>query len=163
MLLALILGTLLALAALGYVLYPVFFGTRVSLSARADVAADPVVVLREIEFDRATGKLSDADYDALRAQYTRAALSRMRAGTAAGDAAAGDAPAAPETLAVAEARIRRMRDRLSCATCGPRPEADATWCSHCGGYLPGRCERCGGAVREKGACFCSRCGERLAA
>ena len=35
--------------------------------------------LREIEFDRATGKLSDDDYAALKAEYTRTALVELRA------------------------------------------------------------------------------------
>jgi len=34
--------------------------------------------LKEIEFDRATGKLSDADYEQLKAKYTEAALAAMR-------------------------------------------------------------------------------------
>lgn len=158
MLVALILGTVLALGALAFVLYPVFFGTRVSVegrAARTDV--DPVTVLREIEFDKATGKLSDADYTTLRATYARQALRQLRATDAPATMPAGDAHE------VAEAYVRRMRSRLICESCGPRPEADATWCSSCGRYLPSNCAGCGGEVRESGARFCSRCGEQLAA
>lgn len=154
MLVALMIGTLLALAALGFVLHPVFFGTRASLKGRDAIAVDAVSVLREIEFDKATGKLSDADYADLRATYTRDALVQMRAGGAAPSQAAGDA---------AEETVRRMRSRLACAVCGLRPESDASWCSSCGRYLAGTCEGCGADVREAGACFCSRCGVRLAA
>jgi hypothetical protein len=35
--------------------------------------------LKEIEFDRATGKLADVDYDALKAKYTAEALAALRA------------------------------------------------------------------------------------
>ena len=154
MLVALILGTLLALAALGFVLHPVFFGARTSMQAREATAVDAVAVLREIEFDKATGKLSDADYADLRATYTRDALVQMRAGNAPNAQASGDA---------AEETVRRMRSRLACDVCGPRPEVDASWCSTCGRYLPGKCEGCGGTVLEEGAVFCSKCGERLAA
>ncbi|HEY6210255.1 MAG TPA: hypothetical protein VIW28_14420, partial [Gemmatimonadales bacterium] len=35
--------------------------------------------LKEIEFDRATGKLSDDDYDALKRRYTTEALAALRA------------------------------------------------------------------------------------
>ena len=49
--------------------------------ARAPAAAPESAIdaLREIEFDRATGKLSDDDYAALKAQYTRTALVELRA------------------------------------------------------------------------------------
>src|SRR5713101_285775 len=35
--------------------------------------------LKEIEFDRATGKLADADYEDLKAKYTGEALAALRA------------------------------------------------------------------------------------
>src|SRR5713101_5035711 len=35
--------------------------------------------LKEIEFDRATGKLADADYEALKNRYTAEALAALRA------------------------------------------------------------------------------------
>ena len=41
-----------------------------------------MAALREIEFDRATGKLSDADYAELKARYTEQAIAAMRRGTA---------------------------------------------------------------------------------
>ena len=82
----LVVGTLLAVAALAFVLYPVFFG--VSRRPRAAAPRAPqmttrdtaITALREIEFDRATGKLSDVDYGELKARYTREAMGRfMRA------------------------------------------------------------------------------------
>ena len=108
---ALIVGTLLALAALTFVLYPLLMGTpeplRVSGSAhetaRAEAGNSAIDALREIEFDRATGKLSDTDYASLKASYTQRAIEAMRS---------GDGPV--------------------CETCGPRPEADARFCSTCG-------------------------------
>ncbi|HEY6088235.1 MAG TPA: hypothetical protein VD771_00450 [Gemmatimonadaceae bacterium] len=107
---ALLVGTALAVASLFYVLYPLF---------RADVAVAPrpftpsrdrqspaVDALRELEFDRQTGKISDADYEPLKARYTEQALTAMRAG-----------------------------DSRVCERCGPRPEADAEFCSRCGAAL----------------------------
>lgn len=156
---ALVIGTVLAIGALAFVLYPLFFEqpvARTPLPRRAESWSDDVAVaaLREIEFDRATGKLSDADYAQLKEQYTREALARMRRAPAAGGAVEDDL----------EATIRAYRaERPTCAQCGPRPEPDAIFCSNCGQYLPGRCEQCGQRVEEAGARFCSACGHRLAA
>lgn len=156
--LALVVGTALAIGALAFVLYPLFFDQPVRRAAparRVDSWFDDVAVaaLREIEFDRATGKLSDSDYAELKEQYTRAALARMRRASPTG--------AEEDDL---EAAIRAYRaERPACPRCGPRPEADAVFCSNCGQYLPGRCEQCGQKVEEAGARFCSTCGHRLAA
>jgi hypothetical protein len=158
--LALILGTLLAVGALAYVLFPLFVGNTVApvrrtVSARegaASIEKEAVVALREIEFDRVTGKLSDNDYDELKARYTERALAAMRVGAS----GAGDDPVEDAVLAY-RARLR------SCVRCGPRPELDAAYCSNCGHYLPGECGSCGASVEEAGAAFCASCGQQLAA
>ena len=114
---ALIVGTLLALGTLSFVLYPLFVAGPVDSLASADrLSAKPdtrqnaaLEALREIEFDRETGKLSDADYETLRSTYTQRAVDVMRAGNE------------PE-----------------CLRCGPRPERDAAFCSSCGQKLQGK-------------------------
>lgn len=161
--LPLIVGTLLAVAAVAYVLYPLLFSSAsashrpVSLPRVTPVAdEDAIVALREIEFDRATGKLSDTDYAELKSRYTARALAAMRAR---GD---GGADATPEDLV--EATVLAYRARLkSCARCGPRPEPDAVYCSNCGSYLDEKCAGCGRVVEEAGASFCAGCGRQLAA
>lgn len=158
---ALIVGTLLALAALAYVLYPLFAdpGEQQPQAEEAPyepTGEDAVDALREIEFDRATGKLSDADYAALKATYTEQALAAMRAG----DSAVAVAALLAEDAA--EAAVLKYRARLaSCPACGPRPETDARYCSDCGHYLPGRCTACGTPAGEPGARFCTGCGQSL--
>ena len=162
---ALILGTLLALLALAYVLHPLF--ARPADAPRAFAAGlapavapeqDAVDTLREIEFDRATGKLSDVDYAALKATYTERALADLRASDSA------EALLALPAEDAAEAAIRRYRARLGeCPSCGPRPEADALYCSDCGRYLPGACPACGTPADAPGARFCGGCGKSLAA
>lgn len=109
---ALMIGTALALAALSFVLYPLF---RYSLDASAPPLRHPrpapsvsaIDALREIEFDHATGKLSERDYAELKASYTQRALEMMRG--------VGD-----------------EGTTVVCGVCGPRPEPDATFCSECG-------------------------------
>jgi hypothetical protein len=161
---ALIIGTVIALLAVAFVMVPLFRDdTAVPAQARqpgptqvSEPGTDAVGALREIEFDRATGKLSDSDYDALKARYTGEALETMRS-------AERDAMP-PEALDLAEEAILRYRRRASsCGVCGPRPEPDATYCSTCGRYLPGRCGGCGAAVNEPAARFCATCGKTLAA
>lgn len=112
---ALIIGTLLALAALAYVLYPLF--------------VDP-------EPDAGLSR-------------------RARTQPSAWESVPDDA---------VEAEIRRARSGVpACASCGPRPEPDAVYCSSCGRYLPGWCADCGERVTEPGARYCASCGHTLAA
>ena len=161
---ALIIATAIALLAVAFVLVPLFRDDVASpaptprssaTEARSD-GDDAVGALREIEFDRATGKLSDGDYDALKARYTAEAIDAMRA--------ADSEAIPPEASDLAEAAILRYRKREGgCEVCGPRPEADAMYCSTCGRYLPGRCAGCGAAVSEAAARFCASCGRTLAA
>jgi hypothetical protein len=161
--LPLIVGTLLAVVAVAYVLYPLLFGTApatrrpIGLPVVAPAAdEDAIVALREIEFDRATGKLSDTDYAELKSRYTARALAAMRARGESG------ADASPEDLV--EATVLAYRARLkSCVRCGPRPEPDAVYCSNCGSFLDEKCAGCGRVVEEAGAAFCAGCGRQLAA
>lgn len=180
-LLPLVTGTLLAIIALVLVLAPLLSVTapaedteqqRRSRNARIadeEEQGSAVAALREIEFDKATGKLSDADYADLRQRYTRAALEELRQAES-----AGREVAVPDTVLSAagglsiddavEAAIARAREtQRACTVCGPRPELDATYCSSCGRYLPGSCGRCGTAIDLVGSRFCSNCGEQLAA
>jgi hypothetical protein len=129
---ALIVGTLLALGALAYVLWPLIVAEgRSSALHRATSApatapddhGDAVAALREIEFDHATGKLSESDYAALKTQYTSEAVAAMRARES-----VADDPV--------EAEIRRARAQTGvCPVCGPRPEPGARYCSRCGAAL----------------------------
>jgi hypothetical protein len=113
--------------------------------------------LKEIEFDRATGKLSDADYDDLHARYTQEALAALRGD---GGGGTGEGAARPATT-----RPPSPVSRPACPVDGPRPEPDAVFCSTCGrrlGTAPGYCARCGSAL-ETDARYCNRCGSRVAA
>ena len=167
---ALVLGTVLAVAALAFVLYPLFFGSATvrqlppsARPARDGQLADEetaVAALREIEFDRATGKLSDADYAELKTRYTRQALAAMRRERS---AATVGAYAPPEADEVEAAVLAYRASHPECVKCGPRPESDAVFCSSCGRYLRGACPACGRAIEETGARFCPDCGQTLAA
>jgi len=163
MILALVIGTLLAVGALAFVLQPLFFGPR-SLQAPPSAPTEPppegraTIALREIEFDRATGKLSENDYQELKARYTDEAVLEMRRETE-----PVDVPVPPSDAEI-EAAVRAYRaGRPACPDCGLRPEPDAVYCSNCGRFLRDRCAACGTPVVSPDARFCINCGTRLAA
>lgn len=121
-----------------------------------------LLALKEIEFDRETGKLSDTDYAMLKAKYSALAIQAIRAEERAAPPPVGDIEA------LIAARVERLKAEggtatavavAACPTCGPRPEADALWCSGCGQPLPGldRCRACQ-APLDAGARFCASCG-----
>jgi hypothetical protein len=136
MLLEALAAALVGVAALWLVLQPVIApGRRVSPPAEPlDPEETPrgiaLAALKEIDFDRETGKLSDGDYQYLKSKYTREALDALRGES-------GEAPAeSSETAAAAQARsMGGSRVQSGCAVCGPRPEPDALYCSSCGRLL----------------------------
>ena len=130
-----------------------------------------LAALKEIEFDRATGKLSEDDYLFLKARYSQQALAAIRADEGTAPPGVGAVPVAESTSDVESliaARARAIRTAAvsgapTCPTCGPRPEPDAVFCSNCGRYLRDRCAGCGAPVDALDARYCIRCGTRLAA
>ena len=90
-----------------------------------------LAALREIDFDRETGKLSDGDYEFLKAKYTALALEALRAESL--------DVTSDSIEAMVAARVRRLRSAgappAACFHCGPRPEPDAVYCSTCGSRL----------------------------
>ena len=175
----LVAGLLVALAALGLVLEPLALaGSKVAADPRGpaddDLALEDLtesdspkvralLALREIEFDRATGKLAEEDYVRLKARYESHAIAAIRE---------EEQSAREEARPVsdrAEEAIRRARQggRRICPACGPRPEDNAVFCSKCGRSLVpapsgNRCKVCGAALAE-GAKFCAECGGAIAA
>jgi len=174
-------GILLAAGAVYFVLQPILrpvpSGSGKGDAGSVDEADDPdddfspravaLRALKEIEFDRATGKLSDADYDNLKTKYTTEALAALRAdATGGGMRDAGSVVS--DGASHPASRISHAAPRIPhpiCPNHGLRPEADAQFCSECGRRLataPGYCARCGTAL-EHDAHYCHSCGARVAA
>jgi len=131
MLLEIVASTLLGFIVIGLVLGPLF-----SSPSPADASLleplDPeetrrgvaLIALKEIDFDRATGKLSDGDYETLKTRYTREALEAMREDDATG-------PDAVEAL-IAE-RVRGLAAGVRyCTACGKPLEGGIRFCTECG-------------------------------
>ena len=159
---ALVIGTVLAVGALAFVLYPIFFGVPARPPSRqlAGEGESGAADLRELEFDRATGKLSDADYAELETRYKKGAVIATRRQARTPLSGAESAAAIDDEI---EAAVRAYREkRTVCATCGPRPEPDAVFCSNCGRCLSDRCAACGTPVVARDARYCLNCGNRFA-
>jgi hypothetical protein len=134
-----------------------------------------LAALKEIEFDRETGKLSDEDYAFLKGKYTGVALDALRAESAEAAEVAAHSErqdGGGDVEAMIAARVRALRSAATsappgtpvCSTCGPRPEPDAVFCSTCGHRLlpGGACAGCGADLGQ-GSRFCERCGTGVAA
>ena len=139
-----------------------------------------LAALKEIEFDRETGKLSDVDYQSLKAKYTAAALEAMRQDVG----VSGGSQVSDNVEAMIAAKLRALRsastatlpdtpasssaslptENPSCVICGPRPERDAVFCSNCGRRLSAAllCDRCGSTL-QPGSHYCEGCGRQVAA
>jgi hypothetical protein len=163
-------AVLVGVAALWLVLRPFLGAGRVPEPIEEPVDPEEtrkgvaLLALKEIEFDRETGKLSDGDYQYLKDKYTAEALEALRA---------DEGARAPDDVeALIAHRVRTLRSAAAtappgapvCPACGPRPEPDAVYCSTCGSGLPapGTCARCGTALSSDSR-FCEGCGSRVAA
>jgi Double zinc ribbon len=164
-----VVAALVGLAAVWLVLQPLLHSARPAspvfepLDPEETPKGIALAALKEIEFDRETGKLSDADYELLKSKYTAAALDALR----------DESAAVPDDLEVMiAARARALRSAVAstspgapaCSICGPRPESDALFCSTCGRRLPmaGGCGRCGAPLGPDSR-FCEQCGNQVAA
>ena len=175
-------AALVALAAVALIIGPLTHpgeGAASGADEPEDLEETPkgmaLAALREIEFDRETGKLSDEDYASLKAKYTAEALAILRteSGNPGAQAREGAEPPAGEPkpgLAGGDAvealiadRVRTLQaSNIRCPGCGPRPESDALFCSSCGRSLTvGGCASCGAPLLP-GSSFCEGCGTAVA-
>ena len=114
-----------------------------------------LAALKEIEFDRATGKLSDTDYQSMLTRYTKEAVEALRESEAEAGIAGGNGPAAAGVAGgngqaaagvagsggvEADAPIERLiaetraanKGRRFCNNCGAALEGSGRFCVECG-------------------------------
>ena len=136
-----IIGAVLLVAAVVlYILQPMLSGQRASLHRELDEPTEAesrrrvtLLALRDVEYDYATGKLTEGDYRALKRELSAEALAALDHVDA--EAAAGPAGAPPEL----EDEIARLRGGLrtgtTCSVCGSGNDAGSLFCSYCGAPL----------------------------
>ncbi len=125
-------GTVLALLAVAIVLEPLIRPIAPTVVLRPDSDDEDITpeqrkrdlalaALKEIEFDKATGKLSDADYDRLYQRYAAEAVVALRE--------VEHPQAARVTLSTPASGTKRPK---FCQECGSRLEGSGKFCSECG-------------------------------
>ena len=149
----------LALVALGLALYPLFREERWAyatepginphlenlLSAREATYS----AIKDLESDHAQGKLSDADYQAVRAKYENRALLIL------------------QELNLVELRastqVQHKVSSPACARCGEAYSPADKFCRRCGAPLGApACANCGMAIQPEWK-FCKQCGAPIGA
>jgi hypothetical protein len=121
--------------------------------------------IRDLDFDRATGKLSEADHEELRASLVRQAAAVVRELEARQDSdELDDAIEARVASRVAvAARLEREPPASACPACGARLRGGLKFCSQCGREAgASACSSCGHGLLP-GDKFCGQCGHQRAA
>lgn len=130
---------------------------RVSALARKlnkvpDLYADALAALRDLDFDHRIGKLTDQDYETLRADLLARAAQELEM----------KKQQELELDASLESKIQaRKKEKLanrSCKQCGIRLTATDVFCSACGATSKQVCQNCGHEIESRDL-FCVGCGQ----
>lgn len=170
-----VLAILLSAVALFAVAYPIVLraGSTQPAAASAQEALEELLAqreaafqaLRELNFDRQVGKITDEDFIAFEANLKLHAADVLRAldrWEAEADAGLDDA-----LEQAVRARRAALRSGSACPACGRPVAADDKFCPACGAALTAplpaaspACPRCGRPA-EPGDRFCAGCGQAL--
>ncbi len=176
---------LMMVTALGVVAYPLL-KPQAELATEGPDLAQPLEgllserdaaygAIKELEFERELGNLSEVDYLELRDEYRRKAARILEEL----DEKAAELPAEPEVPPARlsaedeiELAIQRLRERgarnarppaaRDCPLCGEATEDDGVFCANCGADLSRFCPGCGNQ-RQPGDRFCRTCGTLMEA
>ena len=129
-------AVLLVATVMFFLLHPMLTGRRASLQWEEDEPTEAesrrrvtLLALRDVEYDYATGKLGQEDYQALRRELAAEALTALAEAEAESTSLGAAAPHL-------EDEITRLRSGLSlgstCSVCGSGNSADSRFCAYCG-------------------------------
>jgi hypothetical protein len=167
--------TLLFLAALGagvvlFVLFPVFArATEVSELPTADAQEQKSLTekkeriyeaIKDADFEYQAGKLSEADYRSMRADFLSQAAETIARLDDLGQPPAPSREAAPPR----QAESPEVPSGPTCSSCEQSNPPEAQFCYRCGAgiAIPADCPQCG-AELQKEARFCTECGVAIPA
>jgi cytochrome c-type biogenesis protein CcmI len=140
-------------ALIYFVLQPLLTGRRAPMGQADEEMTDlearrrvTLLALRDVEYDRATGKLDERDYEELKRELSGEALVALaaeqeerRAGRAVQSNGGVHRPGEGAGTLDLEAEIRRVRQGLragtTCRSCGHVNPSGSRFCSGCGGGL----------------------------
>lgn len=153
-----ILIALLALAAIAIAVYPLFKTMpRIQVSSGLDPNLENLLSQREatysaikdLEFDHAQGKISDADYAVMRDKYENKALGILQ-----------QLQVQNESTAPVDEHPLHLPNN-GCPHCGEPVTWDDKFCRSCGGAIGATCRACGTPVAPESK-FCATCGAAIA-
>ncbi|GEM_PF-1653235 len=159
----------LGAVVVAFVLYPVFaseapepIGLDATQSELRDLEEKKTQILsniKDLDFEKASGKLTDADYESSRNDYmaqVSAVIIRM------GELAPQQqqerrkkGSAASKTTAP-----KSKADTMTCASCGEANPKGSKFCLDCGRPFKAQCGACSETLPPK-AKFCNACGEQV--
>jgi hypothetical protein len=185
-----LLGGLLALAALTVLAYPILRRNRsvspAGITSAAPVGSQPnqeqldellarrelaLQALRELSFDKQVGKISEEDFDTFETNLKLSAAGTFRALDE--WEAEADRQLGPTLIRDYTIRLESLKQGAVCLSCGRRAGANDRFCAGCGASLPSQeivpvqpaalmaCTYCGRPA-EPGDRFCGGCGRPLA-
>ena len=164
------------LAALGtvvvaFVLYPVFANaaaesiwlneTQSELRDLDEKKTQILTIIKDLDFEKASGKLSDADYESSRNDY----LAQVSAVMTRIDELAPQQEQKPKKKISVKAKRtapKRKAETIACASCGETNPKSSKFCLDCGSPFEARCAACSETLPPK-AKFCNACGEKVSA
>ena len=153
---ALIIGFILLGTALVFVSRPFWEkrkkGAADSSTTKVSRRESVLAALRDLDFDFKTGKVSEEDYQPLRAQLLAEAAQYIES----------EKNEDQKLEALIQAR-RKGQQKIKCEHCGAPMETDQKFCSKCGLIAKTEaCLSCGKNIHA-GDAFCSSCGARIEA
>lgn len=177
---SLLLGLALGLGIIFIVAQPFLDGQNVREKKLSETDAlitereQLLTALRDLDFDRATGKITDEDYAPQRAQLVAQSATVLKQLDALQPAVPTASPSLPlEDLIEAEIAARRQHvptnghaspapaGKPACPHCGALAHLGDRFCPQCGGTLAHLCSTCGHTLQPDDR-FCSRCGAKQA-
>lgn len=155
---SILIGLALLIATIPWVISPILNEKKrrskleiVEPILEGDPHAEGLLALRDLEFDHRTGKVTDADYIALRVEL----LNQIAASLEAKE----KINAKIDALLEKKIQSRRLSkpDSKACGQCGFALEPTDRFCRSCGAPVDEVCTKCGGVIHAVDQ-FCSTCG-----